>query len=120
MKRILFPAILALTVMGCVAPSTVTSDKCGDSPTMEQAEWGVNYYIQNVGLKDPSSAQTRNIQIRGMKGQANIHGNIYGWLVTFELNAKNSYGAYVGFRSKEIIMTNGGHGVWFNQYQFDY
>jgi hypothetical protein len=122
MKMQLFrmAAIIAfITMIGCIAASQLTPERCGTAPTMAQAEWGVNYYVQNVGLKDPSSAQVRNIQIVRPYGQANIHGNIYGWLVTFELNAKNSYGAYVGFRNREIIMINGGKDVWYSKYQLD-
>jgi len=115
MKYILLVIVLFIT--GCVTTQELTDARCGPVPTMSQAEWGVNYFVQNIGLKDPSSAQVRNIQIGQKHGKVNIHGNIYGWLVTFELNAKNSYGAYVGYKRKEIIMMDGGTRVWYNQYQ---
>ncbi len=119
MRQIVAVLVLCLTA-GCISTSELTPERCGPPPTMAQAEWGVSYYVQNVGLKDPGSAQVRNIQIVRRHGQANIHGNIYGWLVTFELNAKNSFGGYVGFRKREIIMLDGGSRVWFNPYQIDY
>ena len=109
------PVILASVITaGCVSPQTITIERCGPRPTMAQAEWGVNYFVQNSDLKDPGSAQVRNIQIGGMHGQANVHGNVYGWLVTFEMNAKNSFGAYTGFRKREVIMMDGGSRVWIN------
>jgi hypothetical protein len=115
-----FAIIIAICfISGCISAGKITTENCGPRPTMAQAEWGVQYFVQNVGLKDPSSAQVRNIQIVKQTGQYNIHGNIYGWLVTFELNAKNSFGAYVGFRTKEIIMMSGGTRVWYNPYQPD-
>ena len=100
----------------CISQQDLTPERCGSVPTMAQAEWGVNYCVQNIGLKDPGSAQVRNIEIGGMHGQVNIHGNVYGWLVTFELNAKNSYGGYNGFKHMEVIMMDGGTRVWFSGY----
>lgn len=113
-KFIMFVALLAGG--GCLSSEQITQN-CGPRPTITQAEWGVDYYVQNSGLLDPGSAQIKNIRIVEPCGQPNIHGNIYGWLVTFELNAKNAFGGYVGFRTKQIIMRNGGTGVWFNPYQ---
>ena len=43
-------------------------------------------------LKDPGSAQFRNIYSRGMGGKP-----IPGAAVCGEVNAKNSYGGYIGF-----------------------
>lgn len=111
--------ILLLFMSGCVSTGELTPENCGPEPTMAQAVWGVQYFVQHYGLKDPDSAQIRNIQIVRRYGQANIHGTIYGWLVTFELNAKNSFGAYTGYHKKEVIMLDGGTRVWFNTYQPD-
>ncbi len=83
---------------------------------MDQAKIAVDECVQALDLKDPGSAQVRNIRIGEKHGQANIHGNIYGWLVTFELNGKNSFGAYVGFRTIEMIMFDDGQKWWCSGY----
>jgi hypothetical protein len=108
--------MLAFTTLACISAKDLTPERCGPEPTISQAEWGAHYFVQNVGLKDPASAQIRNIRIVERHGQANIHGNIYGWLVTFELNAKNSFGGYVGFKPIEIMMLDGGTRVWYSGY----
>jgi hypothetical protein len=90
--------------------------QCGPMPSQDQAESNVRAYINQVGLKDPSSAQYRNVRIMGRSnwynGLANGGGYSIGWLVSFELNAKNSYGAYVGFRPVSILLTPDGRIRW--------
>ncbi len=62
-------------------------------------------------LKDPSSAQFRhggscvkgffnNVPVLGLKAA-------FGWLQVGEVNGKNSYGGYVGFRPYQVLVKDG-------------
>jgi len=74
---------------------SVSPDKealCGPRPTEEQARRAVQGYVERVGLKDPSSAQVRDIRVEGpmswYKGLIQGGGYSYGWQIAFELNAR--------------------------------
>lgn len=107
--------VLACFLGACSTVPVHELSLCGSPPTTEEAQQAVEGAVSSMGLKDPYSAQVENIRIvepyrhyRGVfKG-----GYDYGWLITFALNAKNSYGAYVGFRTYQIMRTEGG-AVWF-------
>ena len=62
-------------------------------------------------LKDPSSAQFRSEQpcFKGWLSSVPIYGMKaeFGYLQKGEVNGKNSYGGYVGFRPYMVIMRNG-------------
>jgi hypothetical protein len=47
-------------------------------------------------LKDPESARVTDIQVDGIKKWVEPNGAFVGWQVSFWLNAKNSFGGYVG------------------------
>jgi hypothetical protein len=100
---------VALALTGCLHGRADPKDVhlCGPAPTQAQAEAAVSAYVSSAGLKDPSSAQVQNITVvepaSWFKGLNNGGGYVHGWLITFELNAKNSYGGYVGFRGRELL-----------------
>lgn len=112
MKR-LAPVVLVL--MTACAPPTMTSSQkletCGGAPSEGEALAAVQVYIDRGGLKDPFSAQTRDIRVEGMGYIQNgfLRGGArqFGWIVSFDLNAKNSFGAYVGWRRRYLIWNNG-------------
>jgi hypothetical protein len=83
---------------------------------MAQAEWGVNYYVQHRGLRDPDSVQVRDIRVSGAPTWRSslFTGIVVGWEVDFELNKKDAHGDYIGFRRRAIIMLDGGTRVWWN------
>lgn len=62
-------------------------------------------------LKDPSSAQFRNEQpcFKGWMSSVPIMGlkAAFGYLQKGEVNGKNAYGGYVGFRPYMVLMRNG-------------
>lgn len=107
-------ALLTMTACTTVPPDLISL--CGTRPTDEQAEAAVQKYINTAGLKDPSSAQVRNIRIenptRYYKGLINGGGYDYGWQIAFEYNAKNSFGGYVGYKVKRILRTANGMIYW--------
>ena len=113
MKKLLSLAALVVLV-GCVPPKMTPDQKaeaCGYSPSQEQAEAAVRSWVQQGGLKDPFSAQTQNISVDGMGAIKNgiINGGEwrYGWIVSFQVNAKNGFGAYVGWRNRQVLWNKG-------------
>lgn len=89
-------------------------------PTMEQlssADYGecpahymdaIHAYFDST-LKDPASVQYRDITvpekgyIQSRTALESTGQVTYGWLVNATINAKNSYGGYVGFRTYEFL-----------------
>lgn len=71
-------AILCATLM-----LSALSARADDALLLESAK-----RVAVIGLKDPSSAQFRNLEVRKAGKSMAVCG---------EINAKNSYGGYVGF-----------------------
>lgn len=117
MKKLLIVFWL-LTLAACTTLPVKPEDeaRCGPMPTYAEAQNSVQAYVDGVGLKDPSSAQVRNIRVVGptswYNGLINGGGYSYGWQITFDLNAKNSFGAYVGFSTREILRLPDGTVRW--------
>lgn len=107
MKHVLV-ALLVSLLAGCVSlPSqqeAATADH-GAYPT-DYVRIVHNYY-DNI-LKDPSSAQYRAITtpVTGWVGDR-FSGAKYGYIVCVTLNAKNSFGAYIGFQTDGLLIRNG-------------
>jgi len=58
-------------------------------------------------LKDPDSAKYRNISSpRKYWLSSERTGVTYGYLVCVTLNAKNSYGAYIGYQTDGMLIRN--------------
>jgi hypothetical protein len=106
----LIPLFLFL-MLGCLSIPATQPELCGPAPTQYQAEIAAQSYTQQVGLKDPTSAQIRNVQVGGTiqwyRGLVNGGGYDHGWEVSFDMNARNSFGGYVGFRRITILYVNG-------------
>lgn len=62
-------------------------------------------------LKDPSSAVYKfGVPFKGALSKAPIEGGGFdsaGWIVRVQINAKNSYGGYVGFQPYEFMIRDG-------------
>lgn len=96
---------------------------CASGPTQEQvnsANYGREIAAQECislgerviagSLKDPAAAQFRNSGCsKGYWGSVPIMGLgvEFGWLQTGEVNGKNSYGGYVGFRPYQVLIRDG-------------
>lgn len=96
---------------------------CASGPTKEQlanANYGrdmsptecvaVSERVIANSLKDPGSAQFRHSQcFKGHWGSVPILGMgvEFGWIQQGEVNGKNSYGGYVGFRPYQVLIKNG-------------
>lgn len=108
MKFILPCLLLVLT--GC-AGTPVTSETCGPALTDAQIEHAVRFYVDSVNWKDPESVHIRNVQVHpcasNFVGLIN-GGHLVGREITFEVNAKNSYGGFTGYQSRWIVQTADG------------
>lgn len=113
MKKTTYAAGLVF-LLACAPPQMEPEQRrhaCGPEPTIEQAISSVAFWVQNGGLKDPFSAQTRTINVLGRGAMQNgiLRGGEwhYGWVISFEVNAKNSFGAYVGWQRRSILWNRG-------------
>ena len=116
--RITIATVLLAITAGCTTLSVGPEEEslCGPRPSEAQARDAVQVYIDRVGLKDPSSAQVRDVRVadsaKWYKGLINGGGYNYGWEISFQLNAKNSFGAYIGFKDRKVLLAPGGMVQW--------
>lgn len=130
--RLFLILVLATSFAGCAALSdkwtikTVEDTASGEAPI--QYEESIKSYLGNT-LKDPFSAQYKNFSIpkkyinktrvvTQSPTLINVNGyatetNTHCWLVTVDVNAKNSYGGYIGwttyvflFRGESIMWSH--------------
>lgn len=97
---------------GCTAvprpsPQELAATEFGPAPSPEQIESEVKSYFQ-FRLRDPLSAQYQfgkpeKYFIR-KRGEQAIYG---AWRVYGNINAKNAYGAYIGFEQFGFLFRNG-------------
>lgn len=107
-------AFVLLLLAGCARGGIAPDQEplCGPRPTDEQAQKSVQIYLQQSGLNDPSGAKIRQVRVvkraAWYNGVVNGGGYTYGWLIDFELNARNAYGAYIGFKPREFLRSADG------------
>lgn len=106
MKNILV-IFIALFISGCVARPTMIEEQnadYGEKPSKEFYEGKIKSY-QEGRLKDPMSAIYSFTEPR--KGWCIFDGKVnFGWIVDYTLNAKNSYGGYVGAKPEFTIIVD--------------
>lgn len=103
-------AIVAIFLGGCAAtPSQDEFARADFGSPPARAERDIEAYFA-VLLKDPAAAEYRSISdpvrywMRDQRGLVNGGDRIlYGWAVEAQVNAKNSYGGYVGFRTYRFL-----------------
>jgi hypothetical protein len=120
MKMVLFKAVAS----ACILASAAVIGGCASAPTQQQQQsadygrpmtpsecLGIAQTAIADQLKDPSSAQFRseapchkgysnNVPLLGKSAQ-------FGYIQNGEVNGKNSFGGYVGFRPYHVLMRNG-------------
>ncbi len=106
----LVPFLLVLT--GCASgPTTEEISKADYGRNMTAAECvAIAEQVVANRLRDPSSAQFRHspcyqgnwssVPVLGMSVE-------FGWLQQGQVNAKNAFGGYVGFRPYQVLIRNG-------------
>lgn len=113
MKKLSFIAF-AILLAGCetvpVSPEQERVADYGASMTETQCTEIAEAFIRKT-LKDPMSAQFIRATpcIKGYMKQSYFKGGKinFGYLQRGQVNAKNSYGGYVGFRPYNAIIKNG-------------
>lgn len=104
---------LALLISGCLAAPTreqIESADYGDPIDREKAIAAIKFHMSGQ-LKDPYSAVYRcgNISKGWMQGNTVIGGRFTaGYVINCTINARNSYGAYVGTKEFQFLFHNGG------------
>lgn len=110
MGRVLFLLFAMLLLSGCMTtPSTtqLSNANYGQLPSNYKEN------IQNAiigGLKDPDSAKFKFGEPRKAYLQGGLPDDFkmyYGWAVPVSVNAKNSYGGYVGYKTMYYMYSNG-------------
>lgn len=94
----------ALAVM--LAISVHAQDDWGQKPDQAAAEQLAIDVLQTL-LKDPYSAHYRWDEIVGTSTWNDKGPPCYGWVLRGHINAKNSYGGYVGEKDYKFYIRNG-------------
>ena len=110
--RLLVAAIPVVIISACAtappAPSDVafTNADFGAVPTNYEAIVK-GYY--DASLKDPDSVRYRSISTPQKQwiGTRGTESGQYGYLVCAVINAKNTYGAYVGYKTDAFLLRDG-------------
>lgn len=110
---------LTLGLSGCVQPpSAVPLDQlnspqpAGIAPTDEEALHALKFHLER-SLKDPGSVKQFRVLTQPTwaiwRGTGTwINAMDGGWLVCYELNAKNSYGGYTGLKTQGVVFHRNG------------
>jgi hypothetical protein len=88
-------------IAGCAAPPAPTASDAGPRPPDPRRV--VQDFLRGQ-LKDPYSAQ---IEVRSMtptRASGAMFGTpVYGWGICADVNAKNAYGGYTGFKPVIVV-----------------
>ena len=105
MKSILAFLAIATSVVGCAAPTSQELAAADYGPYPDDHEQIIKNYMQSF-LKDPESARYQFLN-SPKSGWNSLGGKKYGYIVCVNVNAKNSYGGYVGNRMSYFMINNG-------------
>jgi len=110
---LVFLSFFILTLAGCAtSPPTqeqLESADYGAPISQQDAKRQATEFFQSH-LRDPGSAQYRWGDVeRGWQRHAPIHGGriVYGYTLEVDVNAKNAFGGYVGFRKYRFTFRDG-------------
>lgn len=114
-RKFLLFTFVVLFVGGCAATTPPTPEEqqaayYGKVISQEEAEQIVKTYVESR-LKDSSSAQYAGftqVEKGYLKSGLIYGGNVYyGYRINVNVNAKNSYGGYVGFQPYVFVLRDG-------------
>lgn len=95
-------ALFVLVLAGCAVLKPAPDADYGTMPTAY--EQPIKAQILGA-LKDPDSARIKLHQPRKAYRVTNwVEPTLYGYLVVAEVNAKNSYGGYTGYKDYLVFM----------------
>jgi hypothetical protein len=111
MKLTIAAVIAAVALSGCAsAPTQEQMSKANYGAYPDDWERIVDNHMQRM-LRDPHSAQVqdRSPPQQGYVSMSPLRGGgtSFGWYVCMRVNAKNGYGAYVGYQSAMVMINNG-------------
>lgn len=111
MRHLLSSISVALLTVGCAQPPqssgpVIPPAPCGVAPTEAEATAALHTHLERT-LKDPDSVKQFRVltpptwAVWTGTGQwaRSLDG---GWMICYELNAKNSYGGYIGLQKRGI------------------
>jgi len=96
-----------MIMVGCTSPVTDPAlvGQCGAKPGDAEAVRLAWWAVGKMPLKDPESVRVTAVQVDGpMEWRATPDGRIVGWQISFYVNAKNSFGGYVGPQKYVLIL----------------
>lgn len=104
---------LVVLVAGCASMPPTAEElaraEYGSPISQQEAEAKASAFLKQH-LKDPDSAKIEwgTVQ-KGWMREAPIHGGQlrFGYILTANINAKNSFGAYIGYKPYQFIFLNG-------------
>jgi len=110
--RVVLAGFIALSLAGCSSVPTgdeLAAANYGRDMRLTDCAAAADEWIASQ-MRDPSSVQFRRTSCdKGYWGSNPIAGTpkAYGWLYAGEVNAKNAFGGYVGFRSFKVLLLDG-------------
>lgn len=102
--------IAMAALAGCVTapplPTAAQNDVADHGEMPQHYKEAISAYFDGT-LKDPASVQYRNMTVpkKEFIRDSMLQGYKlnWGWLVSVDVNAKNSYGGYVGFQTYHFL-----------------
>lgn len=101
MKILLGLAVFSMGFVLTCSPPQTAEERC----SRWDAEWGVKQYYKKHAI-DPESVQFRNWRV------ARVEGEGCSFYVQFEVNAKNTFGGYTGWKSNDLTVRYEGNDVY--------
>tara|TARA_R110002096_G_scaffold435548_1_gene661346 strand:- start:38 stop:376 length:339 start_codon:yes stop_codon:yes gene_type:complete len=108
--KVIFFVISMTALAGCVTTQTMADRSITQAANYGEYPDDYEQIIKSImmnKLKDPESAQYQfKGPIKAYLRSAPIAGGnptVYGYMVYFKLNAKNSYGGYTGFKEYRML-----------------
>lgn len=110
LSKIFAALALLLALSGCTTATNEEPKVVDYGPQPENIQERTQQYIESQ-LKDPDSAKYRWGRVSKawvFPGLLNGGGRWYGWVQIVEVNAKNGFGGYVGYKPYYIFFTSDG------------
>lgn len=108
---ILVTALALSACGGSYPPISIDTLSSADVGTYPEKHEELVKEFYSARLKDPFSAKYQiSKPVKGYLRKAPINGgevSQYGYIVYVSMNAKNSYGAYVGWKQEALFIKNG-------------
>lgn len=105
MKKLLISILAAISLAGCAAAPTNEEAAAADYGSYpDDYQQIVKSHMEGI-LKDPDSAKYQFLDTP-QKAWNSIGGLKFGYAVCARINAKNSYGAYIGYKTSYFLIRN--------------